>query len=136
MKKISLLMLAMGCSFSTWAANDVALGLGFDKGLSAVGELDNTYRLTLGNHGGALDALLKQGRFGGNVPLNWYAGVGGYAEWNHDHHHDDAGVRVPLGVKATLGKGWRAYAQLHPELNLKSDVELNLGGALGVTYSF
>jgi dUTPase len=43
---------------------------------------------------------------------------------------------VPLGLKVDLPKGWDVYAQVHPELNLYKKLQLQMGAAVGVKYSF
>ncbi|MEH0666303.1 hypothetical protein H4F18_01410 [Vibrio scophthalmi] len=110
----------------------ISVGMAYDQELSAVLELDNQYRFTLGNDGAAFDYLITSGRFDGNAPVSWYVGVGGWSEWDHK----EFGVRVPLGLKWDLGKGWDLYGQLHPELDLYSGPELQIGGALGIKYNF
>ena len=107
------------------------VGLAVDQDLSAVVEFDQKYRVTVGNDGAAFDYIWKRGQFETEAPLSWYVGAGAWAEWN-----DDFGLRLPLGVKVNFYEGWNAYAQLHPELDMYKGVELQLGGALGVTYKF
>lgn len=124
-------------SCSVFAANepqktDLSVGMAVDQGLSAVVELDNTYRFTVGNDGGAFDYILKRGSFDENTPVSWYVGVGGWSEWDHK----EFGARVPLGLKWDISQGWEMYGQVHPELNLYSGPELQIGGALGVKYTF
>jgi hypothetical protein len=110
----------------------VAVGMAIDQELSAVLELDNTYRFTLGNDGAAFDYIVKRGRFDAHTPVSWYVGVGGWSEWDHK----EFGARVPLGLKWDISKGWEMYGQVHPELNLYTGPELQIGGALGIKYSF
>ncbi|MFM2590450.1 hypothetical protein [Vibrio sp. TBV020] len=114
------------------AATDLAVGMALDQELSVVVELDSTYRFTLGNDGAAFDYILKRGQFDANTPISWYVGVGGWSEWDHE----EFGARVPLGLKWDISKGWEMYGQIHPELNLYTGPELQLGGALGIKYSF
>lgn len=138
MKKACLLAVAL-CPLSAMAAetaqtpDKLSLGLAMDKGLSAVAELGNQYRFTVGNEGGAFDYILTRGSFDANVPFTWYVGVGGYVDWDDN---DDFGARVPLGLNWQVSKGWDVYGQIHPELNLYSGPELQLGGAVGVKYTF
>ncbi|MBW3696557.1 hypothetical protein EK599_12705 [Vibrio sp. T187] len=110
---------------------DLEVGMAIDQQLSVVVELDNQYRFTVGNEGAAFDYIIKRGDIEADVPISWYVGVGGWGEWE-----DDFGARVPLGVKVNFHDGWNAYAQVHPELNLYTGPELQIGGALGVTYKF
>lgn len=126
-------LLIASSSFVAHAADnaDLEVGLALDQDLSAVIEIDSTYRVTVGNDGAAFDYMLKRGKFDSETPLDWYVGVGAWAEWE-----DDFGVRVPLGVKVNFYEGWNAYAQVHPELDLYAGAELQLGGAVGVTYKF
>lgn len=112
-------------------AKDLAVGMAVDQQLSVVVELDSQYRFILGNQGAAFDYIFKRGDFNGEVPLNWYVGLGGWAEWD-----DDFGVRLPLGVDFQLSKGWQLYGQVHPQLNLYKGPELEVGGALGIKYQF
>lgn len=108
------------------------VGMAWDQGLSAVLEFDDQYRFTLGNEGGAFDFLMKKGSFDANTPLTWYVGLGGWVNWDDD----EFGPRVPLGVDWSIGQGWNVYGQVQPELDLDSSPELQIGAALGVTYSF
>ncbi|ERM55809.1 hypothetical protein P780_09930 [Vibrio mimicus CAIM 1882] len=63
-------------------SNDVAVGLAFDQGLSAVVELGQQYRLTVGNDGIAADYLFKRGALSSSqMPIDWYVGAGAWAEW-------------------------------------------------------
>jgi hypothetical protein len=123
-------------SFSALAsdtqATDISVGMAVDQGLSAVLELDNQYRFTLGNDGGAFDYIVKGGQFDANTPVSWYVGVGGWSEWEGKSF----GARVPLGLKWDLTKGWNMYGQVHPELDLYSGAKLKIGGALGIKYTF
>lgn len=134
MKKKLIILTAGLTSGAAMAANgtsDLAVGMAVDQQLSVVVEIDNTYRGIIGNDGMAFDYIAKRGTFDQNVPVTWYVGVGGWYEWD-----DEFGVRVPLGVNWDLSQGWDVYAQLHPELDLYKGVDLQLGGAVGVKYSF
>ncbi len=119
----------MCCSCASLAnaseAPDLEVGLALDQDLSVVVEFDQKYRATIGNDGAAFDYIFKRGQFETEAPLSWYVGAGAWAEWN-----DDFGLRLPLGVKVNF------YAQVHPELDMYKGVELQVGGALGVTYKF
>ncbi|MGF1756311.1 hypothetical protein L4C33_22335, partial [Vibrio makurazakiensis] len=92
---------------------DLEIGMAIDQQLSVVVELDSQYRFTVGNDGAAFDYIIKRGDIEAEIPVSWYVGVGGWAEWD-----DQFGARVPLGVKVNFHDGWNAYAQVHPELNL------------------
>ncbi|HCH0712875.1 TPA: hypothetical protein NKO95_001960 [Vibrio parahaemolyticus] len=129
------IILAVGLiSGSAMAANEPAnlsVGMAVDQQLSVVVEVDNKYRGIIGNDGMAFDYIAKRGASDQNMPITWYVGVGGWYEWD-----DEFGIRVPLGVNWDLSKGWDVYAQIHPELDLYKGPDLQLGGAVGVKYSF
>ncbi|ELB2961107.1 TPA: hypothetical protein ACPVYN_002540 [Vibrio parahaemolyticus] len=129
------IILAVGLiSSSAMAANEPAnlsVGMAVDQQLSVVVEVDNKYRGIIGNDGMAFDYIAKRGAFDQNMPITWYVGVGSWYEWD-----DEFGIRVPLGVNWDLSKGWDVYAQIHPELDLYKGPDLQLGGAVGVKYSF
>ncbi len=129
------IILAVGLiSSSAMAANEPAnlsVGMAVDQQLSVVVEVDNKYRGIIGNDGMAFDYIAKRGAVDQNMPITWYVGVGGWYEWD-----DEFGIRVPLGVNWDLSKGWDVYAQIHPELDLYKGPDLQLGGAVGVKYSF
>lgn len=110
----------------------LSAGMAWDQGLSAVLEIEDQYRFTVGNDGAAFDYLFKKGNFNANTPLTWYVGVGGWGSWDDD----EFGPRVPLGVDWAFSPGWNMYGQVHPELDLDSGPDLQIGAALGVTYSF
>ena len=110
----------------------LSAGMAWDQGLSAVLEIEDQYRFTVGNDGAAFDYLFKKGNFNANTPLTWYGGVGGWGSWDDD----EFGPRVPLGVDWAFSPGWNMYGQVHPELDLDSGPDLQIGAALGVTYSF
>ena len=113
-------------------ATDLSIGMAVDQQLSVVVELDSSYRFTIGNDGAAFDYILQRGEFEGNTPVSWYVGVGGWSEWEGK----EFGARVPLGLKWDISRGWEMYGQVHPELNLYSGPELQIGGALGIKYNF
>ncbi|HAS6164297.1 TPA: hypothetical protein I7158_01210 [Vibrio vulnificus] len=120
--------------FATLAAEqktDLVVGMAVDQQLSVVIELNQQYRGVIGNDGLALDYLAKKGTFNQDIPVTWYVGVGGWAEWN-----DDFGFRVPLGLNWDLTHGWDLYGQIQPELSLYKGAELQLGGAVGIKYQF
>ncbi|OAJ93867.1 hypothetical protein [Vibrio bivalvicida] len=129
-------VLAMAGSVSVVAeepkSTDLSVGMALDQGLSVVVELDNQYRFIVGNDGGAFDYILKRGSFEANTPVTWYVGAGAWSEWEGK----DFGARLPLGLNWNLSKSWNMYGQIHPELNLYGGPELQIGGAIGVKYSF
>ncbi len=78
-KNLPLVGLAVLTSMQVSASESdtqLAVGMAFDQGLSAVVELDNKYRITVGNDGGAFDMILKRGEFEEGLPLTWYVGAG------------------------------------------------------------
>ncbi|MFN3014880.1 hypothetical protein ACK1CN_02955 [Vibrio coralliilyticus] len=111
---------------------DLSVGMAVDQDLSAVIELDNQYRFTVGNDGAAFDYILARGEFGQEVPFTWYVGAGAWSEWDHK----EFGARVPLGLNWNFSEGWNMYGQIQPELDMYSGPELQIGGALGVKYTF
>lgn len=119
-------------SLPTLAEQGLSAGMAWDQGLSGVLEIDDQYRITVGNDGAAFDYLFKKGSFNANTPLTWYVGIGGWGNWDND----EFGPRVPLGVDWSFSPGWNMYGQVHPELDLDSGPELQVGAALGITYSF
>ncbi|WP_419723740.1 hypothetical protein [Vibrio sinaloensis] len=106
--------------------------MALDQDLSVVVEIDNQYRFTIGNDGGAFDYIISRGEFDQSMPVSWYVGVGGWSEWEGK----EFGARLPLGLKWDISKGWNMYGQIHPELDLYSGAKLQVGGALGIKYSF
>ncbi|CAM2860151.1 hypothetical protein QTO01_08180 [Vibrio mytili] len=133
-KKLMVVIAAGLMSGSVMAANgssDLAVGMAVDQQLSVVVEIDNTYRGIIGNDGLAFDYIAKRGAFNQSAPVTWYVGAGGWYEWD-----DEFGLRVPLGINWDFYQGWDLYAQLHPELDLYKGVDLQIGGAVGVKYSF
>lgn len=128
----SLLVLSPNAFANEPEATDLSIGMAVDQQLSVVVELDSSYRFTIGNDGAAFDYILQRGEFEGNTPVSWYVGVGGWSEWEGK----EFGARVPLGLKWDISRGWEMYGQVHPELNLYSGPELQIGGALGIKYNF
>ncbi|MGF1908248.1 hypothetical protein L4C38_02275 [Vibrio kasasachensis] len=110
---------------------DLAVGLAVDQQLSVVVELDNQYRFIVGNQGAAFDYIAKRGQFDTQEPISWYAGIGGWGEWD-----DGFGVRIPLGVNYQVSPGWQVYGQVQPELDMHKGWELGIGAALGAKYHF
>lgn len=134
MKTLGMTALLLGLPLTAFAqqGNSLKVGMAVDQQLSAVLEVNNRYRFTLGNDGAAFDYIIQRGSFNNpNVPFDWYVGAGGWAEWD-----DDFGVRVPLGLDWQINQNFNLYGQVHPELNLHSGPELQLGAALGITYRF
>jgi len=108
------------------------IGMGLDQGLSIVGQINNTVNFAIGNDGIAADYIFSRGSFSGDVPFNWYAGVGGQIQ-----RSDKFGPRVALGVELPFAKNWDGYAQLTPNLMFdNSDLKLGIGAGIGVRYSF
>ncbi|MEI8634884.1 hypothetical protein P4S72_28160 [Vibrio sp. PP-XX7] len=129
-------------AWSSWAyaddleyQPDVAVGLGADQGVSAIFELNNNKRVTVGKDGLAFDYLFQQGAVNNQTlpGLDWYVGLGGWSEWNNDN---DFGVRFPLGLEWNYQSQIKVYGQIHPELVLHDDVDLQLRAAVGVLYKF
>ncbi|EKO3989285.1 hypothetical protein [Vibrio fluvialis] len=134
MKTLGMTALLLGLPLTAFAqqGNSLKVGMAVDQQLSAVLEVNNQYRFTLGNDGAAFDYIIQRGSFNNpNVPFDWYVGAGGWAEWD-----DDFGARVPLGLDWQINQNFNLYGQVHPELNLHSGPELQLGAALGITYRF
>lgn len=81
MKPIALgLLLALGLTTQAVAQEktNISAGLAVDQQLSAVLEIDDQYRFTLGNDGTAFDYLFQQGTFDNpDIPVDWYVGAGG-----------------------------------------------------------
>lgn len=111
---------------------DLSIGMAIDQGLSVVVELDNQYRFTLGNDGAAFDYIFKAGQFDSSMPVTWFVGVGGWAEWEKEAF----GARLPLGLNWDIGQGWDVYGQIQPAIDLYSGAELQVDGALGIRYAF
>ncbi|MDP5253686.1 MULTISPECIES: hypothetical protein [unclassified Vibrio] len=143
MKKLAVILLASATPLFAHAApspdanydQGLDVGIAFDQGLSGVLELNDQYRFTLGNDGGAFDYIFKRGTFNANVPFSWYTGVGAWTEWDN-RHDDDFGVRVPLGLNMALTNHVETYAEVQPALQIHDDTELELGAAIGITYRF
>jgi hypothetical protein len=130
---VGMMLFICSSSASAQQTNHVDVGFGVDQGLSVVGTLAEQYRLAMGNDGVAFDYLIRQGSFNDpQIPVDWYVGIGGWKEWNGD---SDFGPRIPLGIRWEYNR-FKLYGQIHPELNLESDVELQLGAAAGVMYNF
>ncbi|MGF1748774.1 MULTISPECIES: hypothetical protein [Vibrio] len=108
------------------------IGMGLDQGLSVVGQINNQVNFAIGNDGIAADYIFNRGRFGGDVPFTWFAGVGGQIK-----RSDNFGPRIALGVELDISNGWDAYAQLTPNMMFhKSDLKLGIGAGIGIRYSF
>lgn len=114
---------------------DVALGLGVDQGLSALFELNDNKRVSIGEDGMAFDYLFQQGSLNNKTlpGLDWYVGLGGWSKWNDDN---DFGVRFPLGLEWNYQNQIKVYGQVHPGLDLHDDVDLQIRAAVGVLYKF
>ncbi|MGD8108998.1 hypothetical protein [Vibrio sp. TRT 17S01] len=134
MRKVLAMAFIVACGTAVAAeqeATSLSVGMAVDQQLSVVAELNEQYRFILGNEGVAFDYIIARGHFEEHQPLSWYVGAGGWAEWKNDF-----GMRVPLGLSYQISKGWDAYAQVQPELNLYKGPELQIGGALGIKYTF
>lgn len=137
MKKIGILAFGfLSCSMVTHAAendNKLAMGMAVDQQLSIVLDVSDEYRFILGNQGAAFDYIFKRGQFDDpSIPVTWYVGAGGWSQWDYD----EFGVRVPLGVSWAANQYINVYGQVHPELDLYSGPNLQLGAAVGITYRF
>lgn len=131
---VSLNGVAKEADSESYSQYEAAVGMGFDQGLSAILELEQNYRLVLGNDGGAFDYIMQRGRFDNpDIPFDWYVGTGIWTAWDKD---EDLGLRAPLGLNWTYRKRINFYGQVHPELVLHDEVKLQLGGAVGITYKF
>lgn len=132
MKKaaITLLLLAPTISYAN-TGKKIAVGMAYDRGLSAVIDYNQQVKLAAGNEGIALDYIFKKGQFDSSTPLNWYIAGGGYFDWDGDF-----GARIPIGVNLNFAKDWKLYGQVHPEVTFNDGLGLDIGAALGVTYSF
>ena len=87
MKTLGMTALLLGLPLTAFAqqGNSLKVGMAVDQQLSAVLEVNNQYRFTLGNDGAAFDYIIQRGSFNNpNVPFDWYVGAGGWAEWDDD----------------------------------------------------
>lgn len=118
---------------STASAEGVKIGFGTDMGLgiaAQMGKLNGFF----GNDGIAVDYIIvkkKLGKKPSATPVNWYAGAGGFGEWN-----GGAGVRAPIGIEISFAERLDAYAQVTPELKIIDGSKFGFGGGLGVRYQF
>lgn len=134
MNRLGIMVFMLGISACAYAQqdNNLKVGLAVDQQLSAVLEINDQYRFIVGNDGAAFDYIIQRGSFNqADIPFDWYVGGGAWAEWD-----DDFGLRVPLGVDWQATSNMNIYGQVHPELNMHSGVELQLGAAIGATYHF
>lgn len=134
MKKLGTTAILCLMSVSAYAQSNkgFSVGMAVDQQLSAVFEIDQQYRFILGNDGAAFDYIFARGSFNNpDVPFDWYVAGGAWAEWE-----DDFGARLPVGLNWQINKSFNVYGQIHPEVNFYSGPELQLGGALGLTYHF
>ncbi len=119
------------------ASNDepqsLSIGMAVDQQLSAVFSVGDEYRFILGNRGMAFDYIFARGdlNLDYDLPSNWYVGGGAWTQWDHDF-----GARMPIGMDVHLNKQLLVYGQVHPQLNLHSGPELEIGAAVGMTYRF
>lgn len=134
MNKIGIVALISAVAGSVYAQPEpnIKVGMAVDQQLSVVLEANDQYRFIVGNDGAAFDYLAKRGNFEqAEIPFDWYIGVGAWAEWD-----DDFGARLPLGVDWPINTNFTLYGQVHPELNMYSGIELQVGAAVGATYRF
>ncbi len=132
MKKILILAAMLpGLSMAQGQIEALNVGMAMDQGLSVVVEANDQYRGIIGNDGLAFDFIVQRGAFANKLPFDWYVGAGVWNEWD-----DGFGLRVPLGLDWNFAKRWNMYGQLHPELDLNDDLDLNIGAAVGITYGF
>jgi hypothetical protein len=111
----------------------IKLGFGYDLGLGLTAQT-NKFNGFIGNSGVAADYILVKDNIQNieaSIPLYWYIGAGGYAEWK-----GDAGARMPAGLEAAFAKKLDAYVQIIPEFKLVEDVKFGLGAGFGVRYKF
>lgn len=141
---LSIGLLAMSVSGAAYSQENaeslqnVKFGFGVDPGFSVLLQFDDKINLAIGNDGLTADYLLKSGSFDDpDIPFTWYVGAGGRLGWGDDKR--EYGVRLPLGLDWDFASDWNGYAQIHPELEYndkKNDMELGLGAAVGIRYSF
>jgi hypothetical protein len=127
---LTLLLLTPMISYAN-TGKKVGIGMAFDQGLSVVVDFNQQIKFIAGDDGLALDYSFLKGNLAAEAPLSWYVAGGAYYDWNNDF-----GVRIPIGMNLNFAKDWKLYAQIHPELNMNHGLDLDIGAALGVTYSF
>jgi hypothetical protein len=118
---------------SNHALQGIKLGFGYDLGLGLTAQT-NKFNGFIGNGGVAVDYILGKENIKdieASIPLYWYIGAGGYAEWK-----GGAGARMPIGLEAVFAKKLDAYVQIIPEFKLVDDVQFGLGAGFGVRYKF
>ncbi|UJF17463.1 hypothetical protein L0B53_01455 [Vibrio sp. SS-MA-C1-2] len=143
MNKTATFLLLSVLSFGSFAANEsgmmtqksneIAMGIGFDRGLGGIIEYKKN-KVSFGNDGIAYDYRLATAPIGDDshsVLFDWYIGVGGWADWD-----DGFGPRVPIGIEADFQNNLRAYFQVNPGVDLESNVDFDVSAAFGVTYRF
>jgi hypothetical protein len=111
----------------------IKLGFGYDLGLGLTAQT-NKFNGFIGNGGVAADYIFEKENIKDievSIPLYWYIGAGGYAEWK-----GGAGARMPIGLEAAFAKKLDAYVQIIPEFKLVDDVKFGLGAGFGVRYKF
>ncbi|MDB1124398.1 hypothetical protein [Vibrio algarum] len=140
-KKLAVVMavsLLVASSALAKEPTPLAVGFGFEQGFSVLIQVDGNKNLAVGNDGIAFDYIFRKGEFeGSDFPFTWYVGAGGWVGW--DHHSDEFGARLPLGLDWDFATNWDAYAQIHPQLKHKSKsngLDLGMGAAVGVRYAF
>ncbi|GAL35836.1 hypothetical protein JCM19240_4771 [Vibrio maritimus] len=132
MKKVAfaLLLITPIASYAN-TGKPLAVGMAYDRGLSAVIDYNQQVKFAAGNEGIALDYTFLKGQFDSSTPLSWYIAGGAYFDWDSDF-----GARIPLGMNLNFANNWKLYGQIHPEVKLNDGLKLDIGAALGVTYNF
>ena len=124
-------LLLTGTAYSAPVKN-LKLGFGFDRGFglsASAGDLNGF----LGNDGASVDYIFHKQNLdvGANVPVFWYVGAGGYADWD-----GDLAVRLPVGVQVNFAERVDGYAQIMPRFRFHHKTDFGLDAALGVRYLF
>ncbi|CAH0526525.1 hypothetical protein [Vibrio hippocampi] len=117
---------------SSSSLSDFKLGMGLDQGLSVVAQFNRKVNVAAGNDGLAVDYIFDRGRFGSDVPFNWFIGAGGQI-----YKFEEVGPRVTLGVELPFARRWDSYAQLSPNIMFADNsAELGINAGFGVRYRF
>lgn len=135
--KVLLLSSIITCSLNTAvhaenvnSLEGIKLGFGYDMGLGITAQTKNINGF-LGNDGLAVDYMVVRESIQASVPVQWYIGAGGFAEWDGDF-----GVRLPVGLQANFANNFDAYTHVIPELEIGRDTGFGLGIGLGVRHQF
>ena len=124
----SLLGVAAVAGASVIAESSESMDLGWNGSrpdLSAVIELDNQYRFTVGNDGAAFDYILARGEFGQDALLLGVSVRMDQKVWG----------ACPPWSELELHEGWNVWSN-STRVRYGSGPELQIGGALGVKYTF